>query len=648
MPLFQPTRPASRFTSRSSLRWVWRRHAGCLVAASLAASIATAAPTVEDALKLEPLQRGVDFDRPTGDEAATATIKQEKLDGASALVVRTADGRILRAFADANGDRVVDRWSYFKDGLEVYRETDGDDDDTKADESRWLNSAGTRWGIDRNGDGVLDAWKRISAEEATAEIVSAIGNRDAAAFARLLPSKADLEAAGFSDEKLAELTVRLDAARKTFAKLAAEQKKIGPKATWTSMLTPSPPGILPAGSPGITKDVMAYDNVVALADEGGNGVQVIVGSLVRCGDSWRPIDGPQLPGADGMLAETLGFFSPSSTPMGAFEGGSGDEEMRPLLASLRELEGRMAEASPADRTKLAAEYVAKLEETTAVAAPAERPFWSRQLIETVAAYVQEGILPDGLASLERLAAASADDAELAAFVDFRLIQARYAAGMEADGADPDQLQAAWFDSLEAFVAKHPEAIETAEALLQLGFRDEFEGRDSEAIARYSEIAKAFPDTPQARKASGAVRRLESVGKPMQLTGKALDGKQISLEAFKGRPVLIHFWSTDCEPCKVDLAQIRELQAKYGLQKFACIGVAVDGDRKKLEAFLGDKPLPWPQLHEEGGLDSRLAEDFGILALPTMILIATDGTVSERNVSITELERKLQALLEPPK
>ena len=618
--------------------------AGCLVAALLPLATSAAAPSVADALKLEPRQQGIDFDRPTADEAVAATIKQEKLDGVSALVVRAADGRILRAFADVNGDRVVDRWSYFKDGLEVYREMDGDDADAKADQSRWLNSGGTRWGIDRDGDGVLDAWQAISAEEATAEIVHALGRRDAAAFARLLPTKADLEAAGFSGDRLTELAARVDAARQAFAKLAGEQKKIGPQAAWTSMLTPQPPGVVPAGSPGVERDITAYDNVVALADDAGNGVQVIIGSLVKCGDAWRPIDAPQLPGADGRLSETLGFFMPASAggAAGSLPAG-GDDTLRPLMASLRELEDQMVKADAAGRAKLAGDYIGKLEEIAAAAAPGEQPFWRRQLVETVAAYVQEGTMPDGLATLERLAARFADDEALAAFVDFRLIQARYAASMEAGGADADKLQAAWFDNLAAFVEKHPKAAEAAEAMLQLAFRDEFEGRDAEAIARYGEIAGGFPDTPQARKAAGAARRLESVGKPLGLAGKSLDGKQVSIDAFKGRPVLVHFWSTDCEPCKVDLAQIRELNAKYG-QRIGCIGVAVDGDRAKLAAFLKEKPLPWPQLHEEGGLDSRLAEEFGILALPTMMLVAADGTVADRNVSITELEKKLAALL----
>jgi len=606
---------------------------------------AAAAPTAAEALALEPRQKGVDYDRLEAGEIAKATINQEKFEGVSGLVVRGPDGRILRVFADTDGDRVVDRWSYFKDGLEVFREMATNPKDTKANEARWLNAGGSRWGVDRDTDGTIDVWKMISAEETTAEIVVALRDRDAARFTRLLPGKEDLAAAGFSGARLEELLGRVTAARQQFPKLAAAQKKVGPAATWASMLTPQPPGILPAGSAGVERDVTAYDNVVVLAEDGGAGVQVVVGSLVKCGDAWRPIDAPQLAGDDGRLADLPAFFSP---PLGGPTSGpamaAADEKIKPLLAKLREIDAAMAGADAAGRRKLAGQHVALLEQLVAASAGPDREFWMRQLVETVAAYIQEGSLPDGLALLERLGG-QADDDDLKAFVDFRVIQARYAAGMDQPGADFEKLQEGWFGDLAAFVEAHPRAPEAAEAMLQLAFRDEFSSRDGEAVARYAAIARAFPDTSHARKATGAISRLESVGKPLALAGKGLDGRDVSIAAFKGGPVLVHFWSTDCEPCKVDLAQIRELQAKYGPRKFGCIGVSLDGDKNRLAAFLKERPLAWPQLHEEGGLDSRLAESFGILALPTMILVDADGTVTDRNVSISELEKKLIGLLD---
>jgi thiol-disulfide isomerase/thioredoxin len=613
-----------------------------LAVAAAVAPASAAPPSAADALALKPRQKGIEVAQPTEAEVKQATIKQEKEGGVMALVVRGPSGEVLRAFADSDGNRVVDRWSYYKDGMEVYRELDSDKD-TKADEYRWLGGAGSRWGADTNADGVIDTWKVLSAEEATAEVVNAIRDRDTAAFARLLPTKADLEAAGFEGELLTELVTRITAAPAAFAKAAAEQKDIGADARWTSMLTPQAPGTLPAGMSGLTKDVSAYDNVVALVEsKQGNG-QVFVGSLVKCGDAWRPVDAPQLAGG---IGESFSFLAPRMNVRGGPAGGTGDvaENLKPLLAKLREIEGKMPSADVAARKGLAAEQIGVLEQLVAAAADTDKGFWTNQLVETLAAYVQEGLFPDGIAKLEQIAETVKGDETASAFISFRLIQAKYSAGMEQPGADGETLQKTWFDDLKTFTETYPKAPESAEALLQLAFRDEFEGRDAEAVERYAAIAANFPDTAQARKATGAVRRLESVGKPLTLGGPTLEGKQVAVESFKGVPVLVHYWSTDCEPCKVDLAQIRELQTKYGPKKFAVVGVALDGDKAKLAKFLQAKPLPWPQLHEPGGLDSRLAEEFGVLALPTMVLVGADGTVLDRNVSINGLEKRLDELI----
>ena len=626
------------------LRQVLVAGLACLGLGTVAAA---AQPSVEYALGLVPFQKEVDCDRPTPEEAKNATIKMEKEGGLNAWVVRGPRGEVLRSFADTNGDRIVDRWSYYKDGVEVYRDIDSNHN-AKADQARWLNSAGTRWGIDDDENGTIDTWKMLSAEEATAQVVAAIATRDPAVFNRLLPTRAELEAAGFEDPLLTELVGRVVASAKGFPALA-KGSAVG-TAVWNNMLA-AQPGVLPSGAVGVTKDIAAYDNVVVLVDVGGDAKgggrsgQIYVGSLVRCGDVWRPIDLPQVPGAQGEITEPQGFFTPRASSGSAIEAGSQENErMKPLLAKLREVEGKLTAAAGEARLPLAQEQAAILEQVVAAADPEQKGFWVRQLAETIAAAVQDGTLPDGIDRLEKLGAAVSTDESLQAFVSFRLASARYAASMQLPGADVTKVQAKWLEELDAFVKAHPTAPDAAEALLQMGIADEFGGSEKEALDRYEMIVKNFPDSISAKKARGAARRLQSVGKVLSLSGTALDGTAVALESLRGRPVLVHYWATWCEPCKVDIAQIRELFAKYGPKKFAVVGIALDSDKGQLAKYLAGKPIPWPQVHEAGGLDGRLAEELGVLTLPTMFLLDAEGKVVDRNLVIADLEKKLETLL----
>ena len=70
-----------------------------------------------------------------------------------------AQGILLRRFADTNGDRVVDQWSYYSDGLEVYRDIDTDHNTNRTNVAGY--AAGSRWGVDSNEDGILDDWKYL-------------------------------------------------------------------------------------------------------------------------------------------------------------------------------------------------------------------------------------------------------------------------------------------------------------------------------------------------------------------------------------------------------------------------------------------------------------------------------------------------------
>ena len=74
-------------------------------------------------------------------------------------------------------------------------------------------------------------------------------------------------------------------------------------------------------------------------------------------------------------------------------------------------------------------------------------------------------------------------------------------------------------------------------------------------------------------------------------------------------------------------------------------MSLDSEKSELDAFLKENPIAWPQVFEPGGMDSRLATEFGIISLPTMILADGQGKVLNRNIrTAAELERQLEKVL----
>jgi thiol-disulfide isomerase/thioredoxin len=64
-----------------------------------------------------------------------------------------------------------------------------------------------------------------------------------------------------------------------------------------------------------------------------------------------------------------------------------------------------------------------------------------------------------------------------------------------------------------------------------------------------------------------------------------DGKDVRLSSLRGKAVLVNFWATWCEPCKIEMPSLVDLQKKYGPQGLQIVGVAMDdADDKEISTF----------------------------------------------------------------
>jgi thiol-disulfide isomerase/thioredoxin len=607
---------------------------------------AAEAPTAAQALALTPIQKLVEYSTPNKEEAAQCTNSAEKVDKVTAWVVRNRENEILRRFADTNADNVVDQWCYYLDGLEVYRDIDADYNG-KADQYRWFHTGGTRWGIDKNEDGRVDAWRRISAHEVGEQVVFALKTRDPARFALLLATPAELNEAGFAKERAEQIAETISAAPAAFSKLLEEQKTVTGQSRFVDFGS-ARPGAIPAGTSGSTKDVVVADNASALVETDGKHEQVSLGTLVAIGGTWKLVAAPTI-GADsqqeggGLLTQAA-----ESQNRGTADGAP-SEEMQQLMAELEKLD-RESASLPDDKQSANVEARAeKLKRLAEIAPESDRAQWQRQLADMLSVAAQSGNYPQGLEQLDELqktlTEAGAGD-EAVSHAVFQRMWAEYVTSQRAPNADPAKVQEKWLADLNMFVGKYPKSADAAEGLLQLGMYQEFVGKTDEATKWYQQLVTDFPNAEPAKKANGALRRLGSVGKPIRLNGNDLAGAKVDSASYRRKVLLIHYWATWCEPCKADMVLLKDFYAKKGGRDFDIIGVCLDSDAAAAKQYLSQNRFAWKHLHEAGGLDGRLANELGVMTLPLMILVDPNGNVANNNIHAAELEAEFGRLTTP--
>ncbi len=136
--------------------------------------------------------------------------------------------------------------------------------------------------------------------------------------------------------------------------------------------------------------------------------------------------------------------------------------------------------------------------------------------------------------------------------------------------------------------------------------------------------------------------------------KDLNGKDVTLQQFKGEVVLVNFWATWCEPCKVEIPWMIEFQQKYSPRGFTILGVSMDEDgRKAIDPFLakerfdvgGQKvAMSYPILL---GSDAIADKFGGIIGLPTSMLFTRDGKKVKTIVGLVnhdDISKAIESLL----
>jgi hypothetical protein len=609
------------------------------------------AADVKDMLapQLQPKQKGIVYSVPAPEEYSSCKVKvvPEPTAGRSSLVLFDKNGQPICKFTGAN-KKGVDTWSYYKDGIEVYREIDTNKNG-KPDQYRWLNAGGMKWGVDQNEDGKIDFWKMISSDEVAQEAFAAARDNDVRRLQALFISEPDIRALHLPAGKANEIRTQVKGAAKKFQDTLSILPGLS-KAEFEKV-EGATEHCIPADSLGIDEDLFEHPGrAILFKTSDGKHDWLQSGEMVKVGMAWRLIDAP-----------TYQEIPQTPTSGGVKPPAPEDPEMQKLVKQLSDLDEKYS-ATPVStdpnpelvqynlqRIVIVEKILRSIKDQT------ERETWYKQIFDNLNSAAQCSSDKDNraitrLTQLKNEVVAQAPKGKLAAYASYRYLWAVYTPKMaRVEGANGQKLQEEWLENLAKFVQAYPQADDTGDAIYQAAMVCELLGKEEEAKRWYGKLVAEFSDHNLAPKAAGAKRRLELIGQPLVLAGPTLgSGTSFDVASLKDKLIVVYFWYSKGAGTDGEFARLKKIHETYAAKGMELVCVNLDDKQEEAHSYLKSHPLPGTHLFQAAkdgvGLNSPLALQYGIQGLPTIFLAGRDGKVINRTLQISDLEDAVKKAL----
>jgi|GEM_PF-2374071 len=210
---------------------------------------------------------------------------------------------------------------------------------------------------------------------------------------------------------------------------------------------------------------------------------------------------------------------------------------------------------------------------------------------------------------------------------------------------------AWKTSVDALLTESPD-LSAVQFLASAALQNEAAGRDDLVSATYDTLVAATQlgerEKQEVQLAIAAYEaRRSMIGHSLDLDLPSTDGRPLSLSSYSGKIVLMPFWSIDYPESLSILQLLDEIRERTG-DKVEIVGVNLDRADAPFDDFLEQSPVPFRSFHSVSTPGMRVvnktAEQFGIVSMPFVAIVGTDGKVIAMDFSGQKLGDTVDRLL----
>lgn len=120
-----------------------------------------------------------------------------------------------------------------------------------------------------------------------------------------------------------------------------------------------------------------------------------------------------------------------------------------------------------------------------------------------------------------------------------------------------------------------------------------------------------------------VIKIPRIPPPVDFVLSDLNGRQVRLSDFKGKVVLLDFWTTWCPDCRVEMPALEKLHQRFKDRAFILLAVNLHESQNSVQQFFSSQKLSFTALLDSNG---HVGQRFGIRSIPTAFILDQDGAM----------------------